>query len=224
MNGVAGWVAITQRGERIERRAETGDFLDRRFYTLPTLAGYRVLPVPGDLAAARRLLEGITLHAVVFSGGNDLPQAPAAYDVDPERDGVESWLLQRAAAEATVVIGICRGAQMIAAACGARLGSDPAGHAGTRHTVHAAAAQTAPAWPRDFQVSSHHRHVLPRDGFPQDLQVLAVAADDTVEAFAHRELPWWGLMWHPEREEHPGPGQALLDYAIGRAGRDGRPA
>ena len=224
MNGTAGWLAITQRSEHIARRAETGDFLDRRFFTLPALAGHRLLPVPGDLKTARRLLEGITLDAVLLSGGNDLPQAPGADHVDPQRDQVESWLLERAAAEATVVIGICRGAQMIAAAHGARLGSNPAGHAGTRHTVRATAAQSVPAWPRTFPVASHHRHVVTCDGFPQDLEILAVAEDDTVEAFAHRDLPWWGLMWHPEREGQPGPGQILLDHAIGRLGREGRPA
>ncbi|MEV4195598.1 hypothetical protein, partial [Streptomyces toxytricini] len=47
---------------------------------------------------------------------------------------------------------------------------------------------------------------------------------DTVEAFAHRDLPWWGLMWHPERDRRPSYGIPGTRIAAGTAGRRGPPA
>ena len=33
------------------------------------------------------------------------------------------------------------------------------------------------------------------------LDLLAQSEDGNIEAMIHKELPWEGWMWHPEREE-----------------------
>ncbi|MCG5531304.1 gamma-glutamyl-gamma-aminobutyrate hydrolase family protein [Halorhodospira halochloris] len=33
-----------------------------------------------------------------------------------------------------------------------------------------------------------------------DLEALAWAEDGSVEALRHSDLPWLGIMWHPERD------------------------
>jgi putative glutamine amidotransferase len=223
----AGWIAVTQRRIRFPGRGEEGDYLDRRW--APLLAGHRILVVPNDLVAACRALAGLALTGIVLTGGNDLPSAPASpvNDPAPERDTVEGWLLKRAERHRTPVVGICRGAQALAAHAGARLVDGATQHAGTRHQVLTAAP--APwGWPTVFTVDSHHRHVLPVAQFPAVLKVLAWADDGcgssgaaggdepvgTVEAFAHWDLPWWGLMWHPEREEPPGAATRALRHLL----------
>jgi putative glutamine amidotransferase len=40
------------------------------------------------------------------------------------------------------------------------------------------------------------------EGLADCLLPLATAQDGTIEACQHRSLPWYGIMWHPEREEH----------------------
>ncbi len=34
---------------------------------------------------------------------------------------------------------------------------------------------------------------------PNELEVWAKADDGVVKAIKHKELPVWGIMWHPER-------------------------
>ncbi|MFE4599828.1 gamma-glutamyl-gamma-aminobutyrate hydrolase family protein [Kitasatospora indigofera] len=206
-----GWVAVTQRV--IGFRQERGDYLDGRWARL--LAGHRILPVPGDVAAARFQLEGVPLAAIVLTGGNDLSGLPGADDVADDRDRIEQHLLELAT-ECRIPVGaICRGAQLIARSLGAQLGDDAPGHAGTRHTL--TATGSVPAawhWPGQFDVASHHRYTLPAlDRLPADLVALATAADGTVEAFTHRTLPWLGLMWHPERED-PASGRGPASRAL----------
>jgi N5-(cytidine 5'-diphosphoramidyl)-L-glutamine hydrolase len=95
-----------------------------------------------------------------------------------------------------------------------RLASAAQGHAGTRHDVRSVAEPPPWEWPRTFTVHSHHQYAISPAGFPPDLTPLAVAADGTIEAFAHRRLPWRGLMWHPERETPPGPGTQALQHML----------
>lgn len=208
----ASWVAITQRRVRFEAHGEIGDYCDARW--IPLLSGHQLLLVPNDLATACRALTGLPLDAVVLSGGNDLPDAPNGTDYAPERDVVEDWLLDHAEQHHTTVIGICRGAQALAVRAGAQLTDGATLHAGTHHRVRAVAA-TPWRWPETFTVASHHRSVLPTAHLPAGLDMLALADDDsTVEAFTHRHLPWWGLMWHPEREQPPGPAACALRYLL----------
>ena len=43
-------------------------------------------------------------------------------------------------------------------------------------------------------------HELAVDNLPQMWRSIAYAEDGVLEAMAHLELPWRGIMWHPERE------------------------
>jgi hypothetical protein len=50
---------------------------------------------------------------------------------------------------------------------------------------------------------------------------VALAADHTIEAFQVGRLPWWGLMWHPEREDPPGQAGTVLEWLLTRRGHQG---
>ncbi|GAA1108119.1 glutamine amidotransferase-related protein [Nocardiopsis metallicus] len=207
----SGWVAVTQRRVHFDHRGEEGDYLDARW--MAHLTDSRLLLVPNNLPAARHMLANVPLTAIILSGGNDLPGASHRTDLAPERDAVEDWLLGMAEQQLVPVIGICHGAQVIAVRHGACLAEGSSQHAGTRHLVRTV-AQTPWGWPPTFTVTSHHRDVLSAQSFPDDLQVLALAEDSTVEAYAHRHLPWWGLMWHPEREQPPATGAHALHHLL----------
>ena len=47
-------------------------------------------------------------------------------------------------------------------------------------------------------VNSYHYQSLV--SCPDGFEVLATSEDGSLEAMAHKELPWEGWMWHPERE------------------------
>lgn len=201
-------VVLTQRSVPVEHRSEVGDYLDRRWIELLSgLSGKPLLMLPNHLTAARASLEGQRPTLIILTGGNDL-SLPGAQDMSQARDEVESWLCTWAEAEGIPVLGVCRGAQFLAARAGGVPVRAP-DHAGSTHRVQVI---TDPGWgwPTSFPVASHHNWALPVSALPQRLDVIAVAEDHTVEAFAHRELPQWGLMWHPERELSGGSGRAAL--------------
>ena len=50
-------------------------------------------------------------------------------------------------------------------------------------------------------VNSFHRWGITKADLSSNLRSIALAEDGTVEAVAHLELPWFGVMWHPERDE-----------------------
>jgi Predicted glutamine amidotransferases len=201
-------VVLTQRSIPVEHRGEVGDYLDRRWVELlSALSQQPLLMLPNHVTAARTCLSKQRPALIILTGGNNL-NLPGAGDTSEARDEVESWLCAQAEADAIPVLGVCRGAQFLAARAGAMPVQAP-GHAGRTHLVEVV---TDPGWgwPASFRVTSHHNWVLPASALPQRLDVIAVADDKTVEAFGHRELPQWGLMWHPEREQPGGSGQNAL--------------
>lgn len=201
-------IVLTQRSVPVEDRGEVGDYLDRRWIELlSALSEHPLMMLPNHLTAARACLAEQRPALIILTGGNDL-SLPGADDTSQARDEVESWLCTWAEADGIPVLGVCRGAQFLATRAGGDLARAP-DHAGSTHWVQVI---TDPGWgwPTSFPVASHHNWALPVSTLPQRLDVIAVAEDHTVEAFVHRELPQWGLMWHPERELPGGSGRAAL--------------
>lgn len=222
-------VLITQRVVVFPLREERGDYLDQRWFHLFQDLGVDAYAAPNNQPAAVELYTRIGPDLLVLSGGNNLGPlisrgavTELADDVAEERDLVESALLALAERDGVAVLGVCRGAQLIAARMGALLHPDPR-HAGTRHTVRRVDGLTVHskdltwgAWPQHFTVASHHHWVLPTASeLPPELCAVAVADDETVEAFTDRGGQTLGIMWHPEREPSPlHPGRSALRRII----------
>ncbi len=178
-------------------------------------AGARIVNVgPDDLGKLDAILD--RAHGVVLVGGGDVDPAlfggdPAtASRVDRRQDEFEIELLRRAEARGLPVLAICRGAQVLAVACGGTLVTLE-GEAARRHGValkslaaHAVRIEPgtrlhAALGEGPHRVSSTHvqaiRHAGPR------LRVAATADDGVIEAV---ELPGkrlvLGIQWHPEWE------------------------
>ena len=145
--------------------------------------------------------------------------------VDPERDAVELALATAAWARGLPILGICRGAQLLAVARGGTLHADIAsvsaadyaahqhGHAddpSVRHEVHVRPRSRLAAVLGTTQVavnSRHHQAV--RD--PGEGLVAVAHAPDTlmpygalIEAIEASERDRWvvGVQWHPENLVH----------------------
>lgn len=180
-------IAVSQRVDLFPERQERRDALDQRYATLLATCGCRCLPVPNLGAAAADWLAALPIDGLLLSGGNDL----AALGGDaPERDATEAAMLAHARRHKLPLVGICRGMQFLAHALGGALERQE-NHAGTRHAVTGEITGT---------VNSFHAWCIQRP--PADFDVLARAADGSVEAMRHRNERLLGMMWHPERE-HP---------------------
>ena len=85
-----------------------------------------------------------TLDGLVLSGGGD-PDAfffgedalPAQGEVQPQRDAMELYLVRRALQDGIPLLGICRGAQLMAIAAGGALHQDLAGIEQVQHNQNA---------------------------------------------------------------------------------------
>jgi gamma-glutamyl-gamma-aminobutyrate hydrolase PuuD len=188
---MTGLVGLSQRVVVDARTGERRDALDQRWAPFLAACGMVEVPLPNHPAQALAVAQACGLSALILTGGNDL----AALGGDaPERDDTERALLDWAA-ERLPVLGVCRGAQHLAFLAGGRL-ERVGGHAGTRHDVA----------PLGRAVNSYHDWAIVAP--PPGAEILAQAADGTIEAF--RLGNRLGILWHPEREAHPHPDDIAL--------------
>lgn len=145
------------------------------------------------------------IQGLLLTGGDDI-------GATPDRDVTESALLRWTAEEKLPVLGVCRGAQMLARQAGATLDEvQRERHVAVRHAIawrkpglHDTFWQQALPGQRCGEVNSYHNWGLLPNSCPGSLRITAVCPDDgSVEAFCHATLPWLGIFWHPEREKTP---------------------
>jgi putative glutamine amidotransferase len=156
---------------------------------------------PADLA--RRM----GAEALLLTGGNDVGKIGGCRDVAPERDRTEESLLDWASAAGIPVLGVCRGAQMMNQYAGGKVRRVHPLHSAAAHQHRVEFEQRLELPPS--VVNSYHEWGIARDDLAPIYDPMAASSDDgSVEAFLHRGLPWFGILWHPERAE-PGPPDLL---------------
>lgn len=102
----------------------------------------------------------------------------------------------------TPILGVCLGHQAIGAAFGGRVVRarrimhgkiSPIAHRGT---------DLFRGLPSPLNVTRYHSLIIDRESLPGELEVLAwtdeAEWEDEIQAIRHRELPVWGVQFHPE--------------------------
>lgn len=123
-------------------------------------------------------------------------------DLDEARDARELTLIDNFLCAGKIVIGICRGLQVLNVYFGGTLRQHIEGHSQIDGVDRLHAINTAPGLLRELYGtrctvnSAHHQAVW---WLGTGLQVFACAEDGTVEAVGHRTLPAFAVQWHPER-------------------------
>jgi anthranilate synthase component 2 len=98
----------------------------------------------------------------------------------------------------TPVLGVCLGHQAIGAAFGGRVDRGPAPVHGKTSPIHHSGEGIFEGVPDPFEGGRYHSLVVERDGLPDELEVIAWTDDDLVMAIRHRDLPRFGVQFHPE--------------------------
>lgn len=128
------------------------------------------------------------LKAVILSGGNDL----SAFSDDilsKKRDAYEMKIVEYCLKTDTPLLGICRGAQMIAYYFNSTL---------EKLSHHIGDHQVILNDRSSFISNSFHNYAIINLG--KNLEILARAKDQSIEAFKHKDKSIFGLMWHIERK------------------------
>lgn len=176
-----------------------------------------MLPLTADPPTLEQLAS--SLDGFLFTGGQDV--SPSVYHMPasrecgeccPERDAMESLLLQLALEKSKPVLGICRGIQLINALLGGDLYQDlPTEHASpvNHHQsppydrpVHTVSLVADTPLQRllgtdTLSVNSYHHQAVRT--LSRKLQAMAYSEDGLVEAVCLPTAPFvWAVQWHPE--------------------------
>lgn len=146
------------------------------------------IPLPNVGPKGAEIVQDLSITGLILSGGE-------SFGIYPPRDETEKALLSWAAQNKLPVLGICRGAQMLQILQGGLKPKKISGHVGTRHKICYTDGKVR-------EVNSFHTEGLALKDLHSDYIIDATTEDELwVEAFHHKNYPWKGIMWHPEREK-----------------------
>ncbi len=149
--------------------------------------GVRCIVRRNDAVAVEELPD-LDVAGVLLSPG---PGTPAGA-------GVTVPMVRAAAEAGTPVLGVCLGHQAIAEAFGARVVRAPELlHGKTSEVVHSGAGVLA-GLPSPFTATRYHSLAVLADTVPAELEVTGTTQSGVVMALQHRELPLYGVQFHPE--------------------------
>ncbi len=114
----------------------------------------------------------------------------------PEDAGCFTELLELLPSD-TPVLGVCLGHQAIGVSCGGRVDRTAPVHGKASQVFHEGRGILAGV-PTPFDAGRYHSLVVERDGLPLELEITAWTEDGLVMATQHRELPRFGVQFHPE--------------------------
>ena len=136
----------------------------------------------------------------------------------PEQAGVSVPLIQRWGSTIPT-LGVCLGHQAIGEAYGGRVVRARRVMHGKCSTVRHDGTGLFQGLPNPLPVMRYHSLIVERESLPPDLEILAVATDDSTEVHAmrHRTHPVWGVQFHPESILTTG-GKTILENFLALAG------
>lgn len=172
-----------------------------RFKVIYDCLGVKLVNV-SSVKVARQIKQ---FDGLLLQGGSDI--APeyygeknrSSYMIDDGRDVTEWTLVRRALMENIPILGICRGMQMTAVACGGALWQDMKEDkvSSLNHRAYhwlTAVANPLRQYIPNMKVNSRHHQAIRT--VPYGMKVLAKSPDGVVEAIWRPGV--LGVQWHPE--------------------------
>jgi anthranilate synthase component 2 len=167
--------------------------------------GAEVVVVRNDAESVEELLARGPAGVVLSPG----PGRPAQAGVLPE--------LLRALPEGMPLLGVCLGHQGLVEHHGGRLELDPVPTHGKASLVHHDGEGLFRGLPNPFSAGRYHSLRAAREDLPADLRLTAWTEDGLVMGVQHRDLPRYGIQFHPESILTP-QGDRLIGRFLAAAG------
>ena len=137
---------------------------------------------------------------------------------DPDRAGICLELIEKAAG-VVPLLGVCLGHQAVGQAFGGKVVRGPAPMHGKLSAIKHDGGGVFADLPTPLTATRYHSLVVERDSLPDCLALTAETEDGIVMGVQHRELPIYGVQFHPESiaSEH---GHALLGNFLRLSGHN----
>ena len=186
-------IGLSQRVVVDDGTKERRDCLDQAWGKLASELSFLPVPIPNVGVSAENFIKEQNLSGIILTGGNDIASIPNARSTAPERDTLESSLIDYCLTHRLPLFAVCRGMQMVNLHLGGRVQSIK-GHVATRHIVKNIVSS------QSKQVNSFHDYGMKEQDLSPSLRAIWLDEDRWVESFCHGTAPIRAIMWHPERE------------------------
>jgi anthranilate synthase/aminodeoxychorismate synthase-like glutamine amidotransferase len=115
----------------------------------------------------------------------------------PDDAGVSLDMI-KAFAGRVPLFGVCLGHQCIGQYFGGKVIRAPRLMHGKTSPIRHKDTDVFKGMPQDFQATRYHSLVVERESLPDCLAVTAETAEGEIMGLAHKDLPVWGVQFHPE--------------------------
>ena len=96
------------------------------------------------------------------------------------------------------ILGVCLGHQVLGHCCGATVEKGKRPMHGKVTGIHNNGTGLFAGLPETFKVTRYHSLVVRGDSVPEEYQVDAVSEDGAVMGISHKNMPLYGVQFHPE--------------------------
>ena len=96
------------------------------------------------------------------------------------------------------LLGVCLGHQVLGQAFGGVVERAPVLMHGKTSRIRHLGSGILSGLPNPFEATRYHSLVVPPESIPGVLEPVAWSEEGTIMAMKHRELPYWGVQFHPE--------------------------
>lgn len=135
----------------------------------------------------------------------------------PREAGISIGVIQHMAGK-TPILGVCLGHQSIGEAFGGDVIKAPHLMHGKTSDIHHTNKGIFEGLPNPFVATRYHSLIVDRTTLPDELEITAETDDGIIMALQHRDLPVYGVQFHPESILTPA-GKQLLGNFIAITGK-----
>lgn len=129
----------------------------------------------------------------------------------PREAGISIGIIEHMAGKVPV-LGVCLGHQSIGDAFGGDVIRAPQLMHGKTSFIHHDGRGVFEGLPNPFVATRYHSLIVDRDTLPSDLEITAETEDGIIMGLQHRDLPVYGVQFHPESILTPAGKQLLGNF------------